>query len=85
MERGVYSTKNQSTRATFTYKQEGLLCLGVAKVESKEYGIITGKFCLVLNYTGKKNFTIDAYKNEAEMNSQEYGRLIRRRHHGLKI
>ena len=36
----------------------------MAKVESKEYGTITGKRCPVFNYSGKKFFTIDAYKKE---------------------
>ena len=43
----------------------------MAKVESKEDGTITGKRCPVFDYTGKKNFTIDAYKNKSEINSQE--------------
>ena len=34
-ERGVYETNNQLNKATFKYKQEGLFCLGVAKLESK--------------------------------------------------
>ena len=49
-------------RANFKYKQEGRFCLGVAKVESKEYGKITGKIFPVFDYIGKKNFTIDGYK-----------------------
>ena len=60
---GVYETNNQRKKATFKYEQEGLFCLGVAKVESKN-GTITGKHCPVLDYTEKKNFTIDAYKKE---------------------
>ena len=62
--RGVYETKNKPNKATFKYEQEGRLCLGVDKVESKEDGTITGKRCPVFDYTGKKNFTIDAYKKE---------------------
>ena len=62
--RGVYETNNQPKRATCKYKQEGLFCLGVAKVESKEYGTITWKCFPVFDYTGNKNFTIDAYKKE---------------------
>ena len=35
---------------------------GVDKVESKEYGTITGNCCLVFDYTGNKIITIDSYK-----------------------
>ena len=35
MGRGVYETNNQPKKATFKYEKEGLLCIGVAKVESK--------------------------------------------------
>ena len=35
MGRGVYETNNQPKKATFKHKQEGQLCIGVAKVESK--------------------------------------------------
>ena len=59
---GVYETNNQPRKATFKYDQEGRFCIGVAKVESKEYGTITGKRCPVFDYTGKKIVTIDAYK-----------------------
>ena len=59
---GVYETNNQPKKATFKYDQEGRLYLGVAEVESKEYGTITGNSCLVFDYTGKKIFIIDAYK-----------------------
>ena len=52
--RGVYETNNQPKKATFKYKQGGQFCLGLAKVESKQYGTITVKYCLVFNYTGKK-------------------------------
>ena len=38
LERGVYKTKNKPKRETFKYEQEGKFCLGVAKIESKEYG-----------------------------------------------
>ena len=62
--RGVYETKNKPKKTTFKYNQEGRFCLGVAKVDSKEYGTITGKRCPVFDYTGNKNFTIDAYKKE---------------------
>ena len=53
------------------YDQEGRFCLGVAKLESKEDGTITGKHFTVSKYTGKRIVTIDAYKNKSEMNSQE--------------
>ena len=58
---GVYETNNKPKKAIFTYEQEGLFCLGVAKVETK-YGTITGKRCPVFDYTDKKKFTIDACK-----------------------
>ena len=60
--RSVYKTNNKPKKATFKYEQEGQFCLGVAKVESKEYGKITGKCCPVLDYTEKNIFSIDAYK-----------------------
>ena len=63
MERGVHDTNNQSKRAIFKYEQEGRLCLGVAKVESKDRTII-GERCPVFNYTEKEIVTIDAYKKE---------------------
>ena len=62
VERGVYDTNNQPKRATFKYEQEGQFCLGVAKAEIKEDRKITGNFCLVFDYKGKKIVTIDAYK-----------------------
>ena len=62
VKRGVYETKNQPKKATFKYNQEGIFCLGVAKVEIKEDGTIKGKLCPVFDYTGKKIVTIDAYK-----------------------
>ena len=61
VKRGVYETNNLPKKATFKYEQEGLFCLGVAKVESK-YGKITEKCCPVFGYTENKIFTIDAYK-----------------------
>ena len=64
MGRGVYETNNQPKKATFKYEQEGQLCLGVSKVESKENGTITGNFCPEFDYTGKKIVTINAYKKE---------------------
>ena len=64
VKRGVYETNNQPKKATFKYEQGGRLCLGVAKVEIKEYGTITGKNCPVFDYTGKKIVTIYAYKKE---------------------
>ena len=54
MEIGVYETNNQKKKATFKYEQEGLFCLGVAKVESKYDGTILGELCPVFDYTGKK-------------------------------
>ena len=56
-------TINQRKQPLSTIKR-GFFCLGVAKVEIKEDGTITGKRCLVLDYTRKKIFTIDAYKKE---------------------
>ena len=49
VKRGFYEMNNQPNKATFKYDQEGRLCLRVVKVESKEDGIITGKFCPVFN------------------------------------
>ena len=49
----VYVTKNNKPKnPTFKYEQEGRLCLGVAKIESKN-GTITGKRCLVFEYSGE--------------------------------
>ena len=62
VEKGVYDTNNQPKKATFKYKQEGRFCLGVAKVENKEYGKITGKHCPVFEYTGNKVVMKDAHK-----------------------
>ena len=64
MERGVYDTNNQPKKANFNYKQEGWFCLVVTKVEIKSDGTITGKRCLVFDYTGRKIITINAYKKE---------------------
>ena len=64
MERVVYDTNNQLKRTTFECDQEGQFCLGVAKVESKEDETIKENCCPVFKYTGKKMFTIDAYKKE---------------------
>ena len=60
---GEYDTKNQPKMATFKYEQEGRFCLGAAKIESKN-GSITGKRCLLFDYTGKKIVTIDVYRKE---------------------
>ena len=46
------------------YDQEGQFCLGVAKVESKEDGTITGKRWTMCDYTRKKISIVDAYKKE---------------------
>ena len=58
---GKYETDNQQKKATFKYEQEGRFCLGVANIKSKN-GTITGKICLVFDYSGEKIVTIDAYK-----------------------
>ena len=60
--RSVYDTNNKPKKATFTYEKEGQFFLGVANVESKEYGKITGKCCPVFDYKGKKIVMIDDYK-----------------------
>ena len=60
---GEYVTNNQPKNATFKYEQEGRFCVGVAIIESKN-GTITGKPCLVFDYSGKKMVKIDAYKKE---------------------
>ena len=64
VERGVYDMNNQPKRETFKYEKEGRFCLGVDKVESKEYGTITGKRFQVFDYTGKKISTIDSCKKD---------------------
>ena len=56
-----YGMNNQPKKATFKYEQEGRLFLGVAKIEGKK-GTVTGKRCLVFDYTGKKTVPIDAYQ-----------------------
>ena len=58
---GQYGTNNQPKNATFMYEQEGRFYLGVANIESNN-GTITGKRCLVFEYTSKKIVTIDTYK-----------------------
>ena len=52
VKRGVYDTNNQPKRSSFTYEQERQFYLVVAKVESQDW-TITGKSCLVFDYTGK--------------------------------
>ena len=64
VEKGVYDTNNQPKRASFKYEQEGRFYLGVAKVESQDMTIIV-KSCPVFDYTERKFFTIDAYKNKS--------------------
>ena len=64
VKRDVYETNNQPKKATFKYDKEGRFFLGLAKVEIKEDGTITGKCCPVFDYTGSKIVTIDAYKKE---------------------
>ena len=36
VKRGKYETNNQPKKATLKYEQEGILCLGVAKIAIKE-------------------------------------------------
>ena len=60
-ERGVYNTNNQPKKATFKYKQQGRLCIGVAKAESQDGTIIVKRFP-VFDYTEKKIVTINAYR-----------------------
>ena len=64
VERGVNDTNNQLKRETIKYEQKGRLCIGVAKVESKYDGTITGHCCMVFDCTGKKMSIIYAYKKE---------------------
>ena len=71
MERGIYDTNNQLKRATFKYEKEGRFCLGVAKVENKEDGKITGNRCPLFDHTGHIIFTMDAKKSKFKMNLQE--------------
>ena len=75
MEIGVYDTKNQPKRATFNYEQDGRFFIGIAKVDSKEGGKITGKLFLVFDYTGKIIVTIDAYKREIQNESARIRKL----------
>ena len=58
---GKYEMKNQPKKSTYNYEQEGRLCLGLAKIKSRD-GTITGKLCLVFDYSGEKIVSIDAYK-----------------------
>ena len=44
----------------FKYEQEERFCLGVAKIENKDDGTITGKRCPLFDHTGYKIVTIDA-------------------------
>ena len=62
---GKYDTNNQPKKATFKYEQEGRFCFVVANIKSKN-GTITDKRCPVLDYSGKKIVTIDAYKKEIQ-------------------
>ena len=71
VERGAYDTNNQPKKSNFKYDQEGQFCIGVAKVEIKEGGTITGKRCPVFDYIGNKIVMMDAYKKKSVMNSQE--------------
>ena len=58
---GKYDTNDQPKKATSKYEQDGRFCLDAVKTESKN-GTITGKRCLVFDYSGGKIVTIDAYK-----------------------
>ena len=62
---GKYDTNNQPKKAIFKYEQEGIFCLGVVNIESKN-GTITGKQCTVFDYLGGKIVTIDAFKKNTE-------------------
>ena len=83
MERGFYNTNNQPKKATFKYEQEGIFCLGVAKVESQD-GTIIGKCCPVFDYTEKKIVMISAYKQEMTHELERVKKLTRLRCHGSK-
>ena len=52
---------NQPNKASFKFYLDGILCVGVAKIESKEE-MITGKICPFFEYTGEKIATIDMYQ-----------------------
>ena len=78
-----YDSNNQPKKATFKYEQEGGFCLGVARIENKN-GMITGKWCLVSDYSGKRIVTIDAYKKEIQKKLQDLESLLHHRHNGLK-
>ena len=62
---GNYKTNNQPKKVSFKYEKEGIFCLGVTKFEIKE-GTITGKRCLVFDYTEVNKVTIDAYQKEIQ-------------------
>ena len=59
---GRYDMNNQPKKATFNYEQEIRLCLGVAKIKSKNR-TIAGKRRPFYYYSGEKIGTIDALKN----------------------
>ena len=64
MERGVCDTDHKPKRETFKYEKEVCFFIGVAKLESKKDGTITGKRRPVFDYTGKKIVTINSYNKE---------------------
>ena len=59
--KGKYEKNNQPKNSTFKYEQEGRFFPCLANIKSKN-GTITGKICLVFDYSGEKIVTIDAYK-----------------------
>ena len=66
----VYDTNNPPRKATFKYEQEGRFCIGVAKVESKEDGTITGNLFPVFDYTGNKFSQYMLTRNRSNINLQ---------------
>ena len=62
---GKYYTDNQPKNATFKY---------VVKINSKE-GMVTGKWCLVLDYTGEKICTIDQQQKEIQKEFARFWKL----------
>ena len=65
VEIGFYETNNQPKRVIFKYEQEGIFCVSVAKVESKEYGEKQGSVVRCFIIQGG-NVTIDAYKKKID-------------------
>ena len=56
----TYDINNQQKKAMFKDDKEGIFCLGKSKFESLDRRI-TGRRCLVFDYTGEK-ISIYAYK-----------------------